>query len=82
MSNRGRHKKSINSSIEKLLKAIKNNNYSYTTHIKVFRNDKLYYDTTITLSFNTKKHILNWFGNIKFAFSADVIIIDKYIFKL
>lgn len=82
MSNRGRHKKSFNSSIEKLLKTIKDNNYSYHTRIKLFRDGKLYCGTTSTLKFNTKKEILNWFCNIKFIFHADVMTVDKYIFKL
>lgn len=82
MSNRGRHKKSINTSMEKLLKTIKDNNYSYHTRIKLFRDGRLYHNTTSTLRFNTKKEILNWFRNVKFIFSADVMTVDKYIFKL
>ena len=82
MSNRGRHKKSINSSIEKLLEAIKNNNYSYRTRIKLFRDGKLYHDTTTILTFHTEKEILNWFRNVKFIFSANVMTVDKYIFNL
>lgn len=82
MSNRGRHKKSINTSIEKLLETIKKNNHSYRARIKLFRNGKLHYDTTAILNFNTKKDILNWLCNIKFLFSIDTITIDKHVFKL
>lgn len=82
MSNRGRHKKSIDTSIERLLETIRNNNCSYHTHIKIFKDGKLSHNTTSTLRFNTKEEILNWFRNIKFIFSANAIIIDEYLFKL
>lgn len=82
MSNRGRHKKSIDTLIERLLETIKNNNYAYHTHIKLFKDGRLSHSTTSTLKFNTKEEILRWFCNVKFIFSADLMIVDKYIFKL
>ena len=86
MSNHGRHKKkkelTDDQKIEKLLKIIKENKYSYRTHIEYYKNGKPNYVSTCTLRFYRKEEILKWFRNLKFFLFVDIITIDKITFKL
>lgn len=84
--NRGRHKKkkelTNDQKIEKLLKTIKENKYSYKTRIEYYKNGKPDRISTSTLHFYRKEEILKWFCNLKFFLFIDMIIIDEITFKL
>lgn len=84
--NRGRHKKkkelTDDQKIEKLLKIIKENRYSYRTRIEYYKNGKPNQISTVTLRFYRKEEILKWFCNLKFFLFIDMITIDEITFKL
>lgn len=84
--NRGRHKKkkelTNNQKIEKLLKTIKENEYSYRARIEYYKNGKPDRVSTSILRFYRKEEILKWFCNLKFFLFIDTITIDKITFKL
>lgn len=84
--NRGRHKKkkelTNDQKIEKLLKTIEKNRYSYRTRIEYYKNGKFDHISTSILRFYRKEEILKWFCNLKFFLFIDTITIDEITFKL